>query len=104
MSLGNPQCQNFPWIWTYEEDNLQPKDVFFKLFDAIWTCIDCGAPMPSGDDGKPADPWECPLGHKGLDAVGALYYTKSDPAMPMAFGFPKDDKLEFWPRDVSGAV
>lgn len=104
MALSNADCADMPFIWTYEEDNVQPKDVFFKLFDAIWKCIDCGADMPSDpNNGNMADPWICPNGHKGLDAVAGLYRTKSEPSMPMAFGNPKNPELEFRPVDVTDA-
>ncbi len=104
MILGNPNCEGFPFIWTYEEDNIQPKNVFFKLFDAMWTCIDCGEPMPSEKDGSPVEPWECANGHRGLDAVAGLYYTKSEPPMPQAYGNPRSGELEFRPRDVEAAL
>lgn len=103
-AVSDEAVKEFPFVWTYEEDNIQPQDVFFKLYDAIWTCIDCGAPMPSGPDGGPADPWVCPEGHRGLDAVGALYFTKSVPPFPMAYGDPKSAELEFRPRDVREAM
>lgn len=101
--LGDEITKDFPWIWTYEEDNIQPGDVFFKLFDAIWKCIDCGEKMPADEKGSPATPWVCPNGHKGLDAIGGLYYTKTEPPMAMAFGDAKSEKLEFRPLDVEEA-
>ena len=104
QAVNDPQAKSFPWIWTYEEDNIQPQDVFFKLFEAMWKCFDCGATMPSGPDGGPADPWVCPSGHRGLDAVGGLYFTKSLPPFPMAYGNPKSPELEFRPLDVREAV
>lgn len=102
-AIDHPECKGMPWVWTYEEDNVQPKDVFLKLFDAIWTCIDCGLPMPSDIHGNPADPWVCQNGHRGLDAVGGLYRTKTMPTMPMSYGDPKSDELEFRPMDVTDA-
>jgi len=101
MILSDPNTASFPWIWTYEEDNIQPPDVFFKLFNAIWKCIDCGEDMPSDATGGPVDPWVCPNGHKGLDAVAGLYRTKSEPSWSMAFGDPKSEKLEFRPREIT---
>lgn len=101
--MKDETTKDYPFIWTYEEDNIQPQDVFLKLFDAIWTCIDCGELMPAGKDGGPADPWVCSKGHKGLDAVGALYYTKTDPPFAMAYGDPKLPGLDFRPLDMDTA-
>lgn len=92
---------NYPWIWTYEQDNIQPQDLFFKLFDAIWHCVDCGEMMPATKDGSPASPWVCKNGHAGLDAIAGLYFTKSDPPFPMAYGDPATGELEFRPRFIS---
>ena len=101
--MASKECDSFPFIWTYEEDNIQPRDTFQKLFDAIWTCIDCGVPMPQTKDGSPAEPWVCQNGHKGLDAVGGLYRTKSDPSMYMAFGDVNSGVLDFRPLNVADA-
>lgn len=103
-SITEPEVKDWPWVWTYEEDNIQPPDVFLKLFQAIWTCIDCGSPMPADKNGTPVDPWVCPNFHPGLDAVAGLYFTKSIPPFPMAYGDPKTDELEFRPRDVREAM
>lgn len=99
-AVNLPECKDMPFVWTYEEDNIQPKDVFLKLFTAIWTCIDCGVPMPSDLHGNPAEPWVCQNGHRGLDAVGGLYRTKTDPAMWMSYGDPKDPILDFRPINL----
>src|SRR5207245_520911 len=39
----------------------------------------------------------------GLDAVAGLYKTKSEPAMWMAYGDPKDPMLNFRPLEVGEA-
>lgn len=104
IAMDNPRCKSYPWVWTYEEDNVQPSDVFHKLFGAMWKCIDCGADMPTDAQGNPAAAWFCPNGHRGLDAVSGLYFTKSDPPMPMCFGDPGCEELEFRPRDISAQV
>lgn len=104
IAIKNPACADWPWVWTYEEDNAQPTDVFHQLFGAMWTCIDCGADMPSDANGNPANPWLCPNGHKGLDGISGLYMTKSDPPMPMCFGTPGGAELEFRPREISTQV
>lgn len=101
--LDRTECKDMPFVWTYEEDNVQPRDVFFKLFEAMWTCIDCGVDMPSTQDGSPAEPWECRNGHRGLDAVAGLYRTKSEPSMAMCFGDPKIPNLDFRPINVEEA-
>ncbi len=103
-ALERADCKGMPWVFTYEEDNVQPRDVFTKLFAAIWKCIDCDADMPSAKDGSPAEPWICPNGHRGLDAVAGLYRTKTDPSMWMAFGDPKNPSLDFRPIDISDAM
>lgn len=104
IAMTAPELKSYPFIWTYEEDNIQPHDVFFKLFEAIWTCIDCGELMPQDNEGYPAEPWVCKNGHKGLDGVGALYFTKSYPPMAMAYGDPKLPEVEMRPRDVTEAM
>jgi hypothetical protein len=99
--LADPKTESFPWVWTYEEDNIQQQDTFHKLFQAIWTCIDCNEPMPCDANGSPVEPWVCQNGHKGLDAIGGLYHTKSIPSMPMAYGDPKSEELEFRPLQIT---
>jgi hypothetical protein len=91
------RIQKMPFILTSEEDNLPAPDGIIKLMQAIYTCVDCGKEIePHG--------WECPDGHRGLDAVSGLYWTKDIPAMPMAYGNPKDTELRFEPQDITAAI
>lgn len=88
-----------PFILTTEEDNILPQDAIPKLFEAMYTCPDCSGPI---------DPksWKCEKGHRGYDAVSGLYWVKSDPPMPMAYGRPNGRKktLDFNPQSVRDAI
>lgn len=87
-----------PFILTTEEDNVIPSDAIPKLLSAMFTCPDCGKTVDSKS-------WQCERGHHGYDAIGALYFMKTDPPSPMAFGTPNGHKrLEFRPRSVEAAV
>lgn len=91
-SLNNPVCKDWPLIWSMEEDNIISEMAFHKLFAALYTCIDCGKDI---DKVEP----RCVDGHKSLDAVSGLYFTKTIPPYPMAYGDPKDPDFNF--RTVS---
>lgn len=84
------------FVLTTEEDNIIPPTAVNDLFSAIYTCIDCGAEINSNT-------WMCANGHRGLSAVGGLYWTKCLPSRPMAYGDPavSDD---FRPISVSDAI
>lgn len=88
-----------PFILTTEEDNVLPGDTVPKLLAAIFTCPDCGKEVLK--DNK----WRCEKGHAGYSAVSGLYFLKSDPPMPMAYGTPNGSKhIDFRPRSVASAV
>ncbi len=96
------------FILTTEEDNIIPPNAVNDLFAAIYTCIDCGEEIDvHGKDGtfSPVKfaKWLCPNGHKGLDAVGGLYWTKGDGGRPMAYGDPKVSD-DFRPVSVGKAI
>lgn len=84
------------FIATMETDNIIPFDGMRKLYEAIYTCIDCG--------GQIADKtWECEAGHRGLDGVSGLYWAKGEGGFPMAFGTPGDIN-DFVPRSLAGYI
>lgn len=87
-----------PFILTCEEDNVLPGDTVPRLMTTMFKCPDCGDEVKL--NGK------CVNGHRGYDAVSGLYWLKSDPPMPMAFGTPNGSyrHLDFKPRSVSAAV
>lgn len=85
------------FVLTSEEDNLPPPNGINELFRAIYTCVDCGGEIQQAG-------WVCAAGHRGLDAVSGLYWTKDIPAMPMAYGDPKEPGLDFAPVDVTAAI
>lgn len=88
-----------PFVLTTEEDNVLPSDTVPRLLEAIMTCPDCGGEVMSPK-------WKCEKGHQGYDAVSGLYFIKTDPPIPMAFGAPtfNERKLNFHPRSVADAV
>lgn len=99
IKLGNDYARmldRMKFILTTEEDNIIPPTAINDLFAAIYTCIDCGKDIQTAS-------WTCPDGHKGLDAVGGLYWTKCIPSRPMAYGDPKDGD-DFRPISVSDAI
>lgn len=88
-----------PFILTTEEDNVLPSDIVPKLLEAIMTCPDCGEEI------EPVK-WKCAAGHQGFDAVSGLYFIKTDPPIPMAFGKPtfREKDLNFHPLSVADAI
>lgn len=88
-----------PFVLTTEEDNVLPPHAPAALLQAIFTCPDCGGEVSGAR-------WRCKKGHKGYDAVSALYFVKTDPPIPMAFGTPNGSRtnFDFKPRSVSDAV
>jgi len=88
-----------PFILTTEEDNVLPSETPIRLLEAIMTCPDCGGEVLSPK-------WKCAKGHQGYDAVSGLYFIKTDPPIPMAFGKPTFDKrkLNFHPLSVVDAI
>lgn len=90
---------NAPFVLTVEEDNVLPPDAAPRLLEAIFKCPDCGGEV--GGKG-----WKCSRGHRGYDAVSGLYFVKTDPPVPMAFGTPKKGarNFDFKPRSVQAAI
>lgn len=82
MILKHPELSKWPYILTLEDDNVPPVDAHIRLLESI----DWG----------------------GYDAVSALYFTKGDINMPMAYGDPEEYRrtgvLDFRPRHVAEAV
>lgn len=80
--LQHPDLSRWRYVLTIEDDVLVPPDAVTRLCDAI-----------------EAGPF---------DGVGALYWTKGDVNMPMAYGDPeiyaRTGELEFRPRDVASAA
>lgn len=96
-ALEHDFTKNWPFIATWEDDNIPPANGMERLFDAIHACIDCG------DAIEPAT-WLCPAGHRGIDGISGIYYSKTIPPIAMAFGDPQSEELEFRPRNVAEAV
>lgn len=99
---------NARFILTTEEDNIIEPWAVQKMLEAIYRCPDCNREVASHCAGKkrmckPCGEWRCEKGHKGYDAIGALYWIKSDPPIPMAFGDPKRPG-DFRPRSVAAAI
>lgn len=80
--LANPELSKWKYILTLEDDNIPPADAHIRLLETI--------------------EWG------NYDAVSALYFTKGDHNMPMAYGNPDEFKttgvLDFKPRDVREAL
>jgi hypothetical protein len=80
--LAHPELSKWKYILTLEDDNLPPPDAHIRLLESI--------------------EW----GH--YDAVSALYFTKGEPGMPMAYGDPAEyaatGVLDFRPRDIREAI
>lgn len=76
--LAHPDLSKWKYVMTLETDNLIPPDAHIRLLESI-------------EEFK-------------LDAVGAIYFTKGDHSMPMAYGDPdqyaKTGVLDFTPRDI----
>lgn len=86
------------FVFVTEEDNIQPPNAVTGLMAAIYECPDCGELISD------YEAWNCPNGHHGYDAVSGLYYTKSIPPRPMAYGNPKNGPDDFKPQPVEDAV
>jgi hypothetical protein len=82
MILANDELKKWKYVMTLEDDNLPPPDAHIRLLESI----EFG----------------------GYDAVSALYFTKGEQNMPMAYGNPEEYKrtgvLDFRPRDVREAL
>src|SRR5208282_1747756 len=82
MILEHPGLKDWKYILTLEDDNLPPPDAHLRLLESI-------------EEFK-------------YDAVSALYFTKGDINMPMAYGDPAESArtgvLGFHPRDVRAAL
>lgn len=99
MAMTNDVAKGFRWLVTAEDDNILPENGIIELLAAIYKCPDCGAEV--------SDSNVCPEGHRGFDAVSGLYFTKSEPGFPMAFGDPamrKGERINFEPVSIKGAV
>ena len=82
MILQHPELKNWKYILTLEDDNIPPPDAHIRLLESI--------------------EWG------NYDAVSALYFTKGDVNMPMAYGDPAEyartGVMDFRPRDVREAL
>lgn len=82
MILAHPELSKWSFVLCLEDDNLVPADAHIRLLETI-------------EEFK-------------FDAVGAMYWTKGDVQMPMAYGDPEEYKrtgvLDFKPRDVRSAL
>jgi len=82
MILAHPELKNWKYVLTLEDDNIPPPDAHIRLLESI--------------------EWG------NYDAVSALYFTKGDVNMPMAYGDPDEyartGVLDFRPRDVREAL
>lgn len=80
--LQHPDISKWKYLLTLEDDNIPPADAVMRLLEAI-----------------EAGPF---------DGVGALYFTKGEVNMPMAYGSPEEWKrtgvLDFRPRDVTECI
>jgi hypothetical protein len=80
--LAHPDLSKWRYVLTLEDDNIPPPDAVTLLLEAI-----------------EAGPF---------DAVGGLYFTKGDLAMPQCYGdaehYARTGELEFRPRDIVAAV
>jgi hypothetical protein len=82
MILNHSELKNWKYILTLEDDNIPPPDAHIRLLES----------MEWGN----------------YDAVSALYFTKGEHNMPMAYGdpaeFARTGALDFRPRDVREAL
>jgi hypothetical protein len=82
MILEHPQLKDWKYVMTLEDDNIPPPDAHLRLLESI--------------------EWG------NYDAVSALYFTKGEVNMPMAYGDPSEyartGVLDFRPRDVREAL
>lgn len=85
------------FVLTTEHDNIIPPNAVKDLMAAIMSCPDCGEEV----DGEE---WLCRNGHHGFDVVSGLYFTKTEPGSPMAYGNPANGPDDFKPQSVRDAV
>jgi hypothetical protein len=82
MILKHPELSTWKYVLTLEDDNLPPPDAHVRLLESI------------------------EFGN--YDAVSALYFTKGEVNMPMAYGDPAEyartGVLDFRPRDTREAI
>ena len=80
--LGHPELSKWKYVLTLEDDNLPPPDAHIRLLESIEAF--------------------------NYDAVSAIYFTKGEYNMPMAYGDPEEYKrtgvLDFRPRDIREAL
>lgn len=76
MILDHPDLSTWKYVLTVEEDNLFAPDALLKLVETI------------GD----------------YSAIGALYWTKGEHGMPMIYGDPNVQPLNFTPQVPEGGV
>lgn len=76
MILDHPDLSTWKYVLTVEEDNLFAPDALLKLVETI------------GD----------------YSAIGALYWTKGEHGMPMIYGDPTVQPLNFTPQVPAGGV
>lgn len=88
--------QSTKFILTTEEDNVIPPNAIEGLMASLYTCPDCEADIDP-------ESWVCPEGHRGYDAVSGLYFTKSMPPRPMAYGSVSEPG-DFKPVSVAQAI
>lgn len=86
------------FVFTTEEDNILPPNAVTGLMASIYACPDCALDVTDFEE------WKCENGHHGYDAVSGLYYTKSVPPRPMAYGNPANGPEDFKPQPVQRAV
>ena len=80
--LAHPELSKWKYLMTLEDDNIPPPDAHVRLLESI--------------------EWG------NYDAISALYFTKGESNMPMAYGDPAEyartGVLDFRPRDVREAL
>lgn len=80
--LAHPELSKWKYVMTLEDDNIPPPDAHIRLLESI--------------------EWG------NYDAISALYFTKGEVNMPMAYGDPVEYErtgiLDFKPRDVRAAL
>lgn len=94
---GGDIISSCKFILTTEEDNIIPPNAVEDLFYSLYTCPDCAEEIR-------ADTWTCPNGHRGYDAVSGLYFTKTTPPRPMAYGNTANGPNDFRPQSVARAI
>jgi hypothetical protein len=76
--LDHPELSRWKYILTLEDDMIVPADAHVRLLESIE--------------------------HFACDAVSAIYFTKGPINMPMAYGDPAVNRIEFAPRDIRVAL